>query len=226
MIGFYNYTVIATYVSLASSMAGIAFACTRRIPVAILCLMLSGLLDTFDGKIARTKKDRTVREQRFGVQIDSLCDLVCFGVLPAVIAFFSVTPKLDPNSAVDVILYVVLVISMILYVLGGVIRLSFFNIGEEEKRDQGVTAERPEYTGLPITTSCLIFPLVALLGYALRDLPYIRAICWCASLLIVGFCFVGKFKIKKPTNRGVLVLIIIGSVIAVAVAIVFFTHRR
>ena len=52
---------------------------------ALLCLMVSGLLDAFDGRIARTKKNRTEQEKRFGIQIDSLNDVVCFGVLPGVI---------------------------------------------------------------------------------------------------------------------------------------------
>ena len=47
--------------------------------------MLAGLLDAFDGRIARTKANRTDAEKRFGIQIDSLNDLVCFGVLPAAI---------------------------------------------------------------------------------------------------------------------------------------------
>jgi hypothetical protein len=45
----------------------------------------------FDGKVARTKKDRTEQEKSFGIQIDSLSDLVSFGVLPAVIGFAMVS---------------------------------------------------------------------------------------------------------------------------------------
>ena len=41
----------------------------------------------FDGKIARTKKNRTEDEKRFGIQIDSLCDVVCFGVFPIVLCY-------------------------------------------------------------------------------------------------------------------------------------------
>lgn len=60
MIGYYNYTVILTYIGFASGIAGILFACgafgSCPEPVyAMLCLMLSGLCDMFDGKIARTK---------------------------------------------------------------------------------------------------------------------------------------------------------------------------
>ena len=85
MIGVYDYTVIATYLSLLFGLAGIYSASRGNLFAAILFLMLAGLLDAFDGRIARTKKNRTDTEKRFGIQIDSLNDLVCFGVLPAAI---------------------------------------------------------------------------------------------------------------------------------------------
>ena len=48
--------------------------------------MITGLCDTFDGAVASTK-DRTASEKRFGVQIDSLCDLIGFGVLPGIFVY-------------------------------------------------------------------------------------------------------------------------------------------
>lgn len=69
MIGYYNYTVILTYLSLASAILGMFLACgfngSEAHPVyGIICLMISGLCDMFDGKIARTKKDRTEPEKK------------------------------------------------------------------------------------------------------------------------------------------------------------------
>lgn len=87
MIGFYDYTVVLTYISLMCSVFGITQAIGGHYRTAIICLALSGLFDMFDGKIARTKKNRTDDEKLFGVQIDSLCDVVCFGVFPAVICY-------------------------------------------------------------------------------------------------------------------------------------------
>ncbi len=91
MIGYYNYTVILTYTSLVSSLVGIFFAAgvgggEPQPDYAVICLMISGLCDMFDGKIARTRS-RTESEKNFGIQIDFLCDLVCFGVLPAAIGY-------------------------------------------------------------------------------------------------------------------------------------------
>ena len=84
MIGFYDYTVVLTYISLVCSIFGMTQAISGRFRTAIVCLALSGLCDMFDGKIARTKKNRTEDEKLFGVQIDSLCDVVCFGSLSGI----------------------------------------------------------------------------------------------------------------------------------------------
>lgn len=58
-IGYYNYTVILTYISLFCSIAGMLFTVNGWYKMAVLCLALSGLCDMFDGKIARRKTDRT-----------------------------------------------------------------------------------------------------------------------------------------------------------------------
>ena len=87
MIGVYDYTVILTYMSLISGMLGIIVTVTGagHPQLGVFFLMLSGILDAFDGKVARTKKDRTEFDKNFGIQIDSLTDLICFGILPVTI---------------------------------------------------------------------------------------------------------------------------------------------
>ena len=85
MLGFYDYTVWLTYLSLLSAVAGICISlhAAGHPYLGVFFLMLSGLCDAFDGRVARTKKDRSPAEKAFGIQIDSLADLVAFGVLPA-----------------------------------------------------------------------------------------------------------------------------------------------
>ena len=75
LIGFYDYTVILTYISLISGLAGMKFAADGRLGLAIGCLVFSGVLDMFDGAVARTKKNRTADEKNFGIQLDSLLDV-------------------------------------------------------------------------------------------------------------------------------------------------------
>ena len=117
-IGFYDYTVILTYLSLISSVFGITQAFQGHFFTAICCLAFSGLCDAFDGRVARTKKNRTSDERNFGIQLDSLCDTVCFGVFPALICY---------KMGADGILGLAIVF---FYALCAVIRLAFFNVLE------------------------------------------------------------------------------------------------
>ena len=55
MIGFYNYSVILTYIGLVSSVFGITQVFENHMSIAFLCLLLSGICDLFDGKIARSR---------------------------------------------------------------------------------------------------------------------------------------------------------------------------
>jgi len=87
MIGVWDYTVVLTYLSACTSFFGMAFAINNHFNTAIVCLAISGLLDMFDGKVARKKKDRSEEAKKFGIQIDSLCDVICFGVFPIVICY-------------------------------------------------------------------------------------------------------------------------------------------
>ena len=57
MLGFYNYTVVLTYIGAASGVYGILATLSRQSPrIGIVCLMLSGLCDMFDGAVAKTRK--------------------------------------------------------------------------------------------------------------------------------------------------------------------------
>lgn len=98
MLGIYDYTVILTYLSLLSASAGILVSLSGggHPFLGVFFLLFCGFCDAFDGKVARTKKNRSHREVNFGIQIDSLSDLVAFGVLPACIgaAMMRVSPLL------------------------------------------------------------------------------------------------------------------------------------
>lgn len=217
MIGYYNYTVWLTYVSLISAGTGIFVSLNGKGHpyIGVFFLLISGLCDAFDGKVARTKKNRTKQERNFGIQVDSLCDLVAFGVLPASIgvAMFRRSRFLDAiftkceTHSKNIITFVVFAV-FILYILAAMIRLAYFNITEEER--QSSTEEcRKNYTGLPVTSAALIFPTLLLLHFLLpKDITLI----YFAVMLIVAFLFVSKISVRKPDTKGILILIGIGAV--------------
>lgn len=207
MIGFYNYSVIVTYLGVISSMIGISLACNGIFDGAILCLALAGACDTFDGKIARATKNRTHEMEIFGVQIDSLCDMVCFGVTPAVICY-----QMGLKSVAGIC-------CEIFFVLCGVIRLAYFNMLEELKHSKSASAdEKKYYHGLPITSITIIFPVVYMFR-TLLDGHF--TILLAVMLLFVGFFYILDFRLKKPGNAVVAAIM---AFVALVMLNIFFFH--
>ena len=199
MIGFYDYTVILTYLGFSSGMIGIFLAITGNTFWAVMCLMFSGLCDMFDGRVARTKKKRTTEERQFGIQLDSLSDLVCFGVLPSIIGY-----NLALNDAWLTFDYKYLLPIMILFPLAALIRLAYFNVLEITRNSSKPVKE---YTGLPVTSSALILPFL----YIFRKMigKYFP-LAYAGVMLLVGILFISKIKIKKPSLKVMILFILIG----------------
>ena len=99
MIGFYDYTVILTYMGALAGLLGIVMSIQGLYINAILCMAVALVCDTFDGIVARAKKNRTKGEMLFGIQIDSLCDLISFGICPATLFY-----KLGMEKPLDLML--------------------------------------------------------------------------------------------------------------------------
>ncbi len=217
MIGYYNYTVILTYLSLVSAGLGITISLIGEGHpfLGTFFLLFCGLCDAFDGEVARRKKNRTEDEIKFGIQIDSLSDLVAFGVLPAVIGEvlvwqnpeFSMVPRLHTGDALDIIVPILCMLVMMLYVLMAMIRLAYFNV-MEDKRQKEEGGKRKSYTGLPVTSASLIFPFVMLLQFMT---PLDMTVVYYGVMVLVGYLFVSKIEIRKPGVKGVLILCGVGA---------------
>ena len=224
MIGVYDYTVILTYLALLAGCTGtiIAMSGVGHPYIGMFLMLFAGLCDGFDGRVARTKKNRSSLEQKFGMQIDSFSDLISFGLLPAAIGMSMLRHNerlsdlhelpeswLDPATAMahtDLYRGVLIIIALI-YILAAMIRLAYFNATEEERekeiRENGVAY----FTGLPVTSAAIVFPMVLLLHYIPRfdlSVPYFIV------MMVMACLFVGRFKIRKPGRKGVWIMVGIG----------------
>ena len=218
MIGYYNVSVILTYIGLLSSLFGMANLSIAHsgnpwaFKIAFLCLIFSGFCDMFDGKIARRTK-RSAEAKEFGIQIDSLCDLICFGVYPAFIVI-----KMSHQHWISMI-------AGALFVLGGVIRLGYFNVMEHERQQQ-TDENRKYYQGLPINSSALIFPFIyAVEGFVNRYKPKLPItipnmnLIYTIIMFLVAFLFVWDIKVKKPGLRETIVMGLLGLLMVVGIVI-------
>lgn len=183
-IGFYDYTVVLTYLSLVSAIVGILQAAKGNLLFAVLCIIFSGTCDMFDGIVARSKKERTEDQKNFGIQIDSLVDVIAFGVTPAIVFYFH-----GVKSAIGIAI-------LIFYVACGVIRLGFFNVLETKRQsDPNAPACLDSFRGMPITFSAIITPIVCTIAYVLP--LEISALIYHVAPLLMGFFFILDVKIPK-----------------------------
>lgn len=193
LLGFYDYTVVLTYCGMLIAFFGILRVISQDYLRAVLCLLLAGVCDMFDGAVASTK-DRKECEKNFGIQIDSLSDLISFGVLPALFVYMI--------SDKDVL--VALISS--LFVLCALIRLAYFNMLETERQRQ--TAEkRTSYLGVPVTVIAVFLPAV----YLMYGHHICKSILGFPILLaLMGIGYLLPVEIKKPGILGKAVLIFLG----------------
>jgi CDP-diacylglycerol--serine O-phosphatidyltransferase len=72
-----------TAMALCTGLSGVWFALQQRWDAALLAIVVAGVLDAMDGRIARMLKG----ESRFGAELDSLSDVIAFGATPALIVY-------------------------------------------------------------------------------------------------------------------------------------------
>ena len=193
IIGYYNKSVILTFVGILISIYGMLNV--TNTDVALTCLILAGICDLFDGVVARKCK-RTEKEKAFGVQIDSLADVISFLMFPVFFVLFNSDNKILATIVAGV------------YILAGVERLGWFNVNQEE-------GKKGYYDGLPVTYSALIIPIANVVFELLKiQFKYTNYI----ILIVLAFLYVVNVKMKKPTG----VWYIIFSCLAIATIVAIY----
>lgn len=182
-IGVWNLANCVTYLGIGAAVIGIFYAENPRI--AMLMLLIAGICDLFDGRVARMFP-RTEVEKRFGIQLDSFADTVSFVILPAV---FLLAQSHTFYSA----------LIAIAYVFAGVTRLCWFDITTD-----GATKY---FQGMPVTFIALLLPLL----YAVAALAKAGDVTWIAAAVMIAMAvlFVANIPVKKPGAKGAVVLLVI-----------------
>ena len=145
-LGYYDYTVVLTYTGMLCSFTAIIMSINEKFPYAVILLMMAGICDMFDGVIANTK-DRNHLEKHFGIQIDSMSDLISFGMMPAIFVYIITGKK------------TICAVIAALFALAALIRLSYFNVDEAE-RQKKTDEKRTVFKGLPVTSIAILLPIV------------------------------------------------------------------
>lgn len=144
------------------------FAITQnQLHLGLLLIFVAALSDRFDGMAARKFKT----ESEFGKQLDSLSDVISFGVAPALLLYQGLLFMFGAPGTVF----------SIIYIACGAFRLAKFNI----------TENNGYFTGLPITVAGVIQTL----GFL--AIPYLPPQFFMFLTITLAFLMVSPFKIKK-----------------------------
>lgn len=163
--------------------------------VAAKVIGISVLLDGLDGRIARL----TNTTSDFGRELDSLADVISFGIAPAVLAFVFGFLFLDPNAQPQLRYYIMQAgyFTIFLFVLCGASRLARFNITTDPIPKNPGRAGRKYFVGLPIPAAA---GMVAAVVYAansvpLRDWPWVAA--WIGLNLVLALLMISTWRYRS-----------------------------
>lgn len=112
-----------TCLNLFSGCVGISFAFTGQLDIAAYCVLASGIFDFFDGLVARALHVKSP----IGKELDSLADVVSFGLLPGVVLYTMLGVAFPGNAYMPYLGFLVTVFSAL--------RLAKFNIDHRQSTD-------------------------------------------------------------------------------------------
>lgn len=208
--GVYLLPNLFTTGSLFAGFYGIVSTMNGRFETAAWFILVSSIFDAMDGKVARL----TGTTSRFGVEYDSLADLVAFGVAPGLLMY---AWALKPFGKLGWL-------AAFLYVVCGALRLARFNV-------QVTTVESKRFVGLPIPAAASMVAACVLLFYHLGGSGTIKKVS--VLILIYGLAFLMvsnlryySFKdpelVKRQPFYFLVGLIILIMVIVAAPEVMFF----
>ncbi len=181
LIGEWNKSVILTYIGMAFSVLGMFCVHTGNQSYAFACLIVAGVCDLFDGAVARKCK-RNERQKLFGIQLDSLVDVMSFLALPVTICI-----SIGMNQWYHILV-------LVLFCVCGIARLAFFNVVSE-----GGDEPIKYYRGLPVTYTALIFPMAYLLEAVMPSGLFVIIY----TLLVVCVAILNILDIKVVKPKGI-----------------------
>ncbi|TYR82336.1 CDP-diacylglycerol--serine O-phosphatidyltransferase [Priestia megaterium] len=156
-----------TLLNLSLGGFAILFVLKNELNLSLLLIFLAALADRFDGMVAR----KLHIESELGKQLDSMCDIISFGIAPALLLYQSILFDYGAPGGIFTIFYIGC----------GALRLARFNI----------TENNGYFTGLPITAAGCLLTLSYL------AIPYLPSHFFMFLTIILSCLMVSTFKLKK-----------------------------
>lgn len=180
---------LITVLAICAGLSGVRLAFEGRFELAVAMVLVAAFLDGIDGRVARMMNATS----KFGEQMDSLADIVNFGVAPALVLYAYV---LDGAKAFGWI-------AALIYVIAAGLRLARFNVMID--RAEKAPWQKDFFVGVPAPMGAMLVLLPVYLGFIgfapySGILPYIAA----GYTMLIGYLLISRLPVwsgKSETSR-------------------------
>ncbi|MBN9063393.1 MAG: CDP-diacylglycerol--serine O-phosphatidyltransferase [Rhizobiales bacterium] len=158
-----------TLLAICSGLTAVRLSIEGKLELAVAAVLVAAILDALDGRVARMLKGTS----KFGAELDSLCDFVNFGVVPALMLFFFSFKEYGNLGW----------IAVLLFAMATALRLARFNVMLDDPDKPAFTKDF--FTGIPAPAGalCAMLPIYLYLmglprfvGLPTLELIYVLAI--------------------------------------------------
>ena len=198
---------ILTVLALCAGMSAIRFAMQDKWELAVAAIIVAGILDGLDGRMARLLKGAT----KFGAELDSLSDFIAFGVAPALVVYMWSTEVLGGIGW----------IAGLAYSTCCALRLARFNTALDDP-------DRPDwasffFTGMAAPAAACMVLLPMAVSFQLGDAVVREPVVMAFWLLAVAFLMISRiptysFKRVRVEREMVLPLLVVVGIVAAILA--------
>ncbi|MDS1134713.1 CDP-alcohol phosphatidyltransferase family protein [Nitratireductor indicus] len=177
---------VITVLAICAGLSGIRLAFEQRVEIAVVMVLIAAFLDAVDGRVARMLK----ASSKFGAQMDSLADIVNFGVAPALVLYAHL---LDQAGALGWI-------AALLFAIACCLRLARFNVMLEDPDRPAWHADY--FVGVPAPAGAALVLLPVYLGFLGITTDKTLAFFGCIYTVFIGFLMVSRLPVYSGKHSG------------------------
>lgn len=199
---------LVSIMALCAGLTAIRYAIGGNIAMAVFLIGAAAVLDGLDGRLARVLKS----ESAIGAELDSLCDVINFGVTPALVLYLW-DLKNEANLGW---------IACLVYAVCCMLRLARFNVGS---RSPGEAAEKTVFIGVPSPAGALLALAPIYLAFASGDALHLPPLLVAAWMVGVGFLMISR--VRTPSLKRITIsadyarYALVGAVVLVAAVLTY-----
>ncbi|MGK7660135.1 CDP-diacylglycerol--serine O-phosphatidyltransferase [Marinovum sp. E06] len=180
-----------TIAGLCAGLSAIRFGVEGNYELAVQLILAAGVLDGLDGRIARLLRS----DSKMGAELDSLADVVNFGVAPPLVLYFWALQDTRAGW-----------IAVLVFAVCCILRLARFNVSSNADRDAGIGGPSAYFTGVPSPAAALLVLLPMSVSFAFAGSALLPDFVVGAHMVVIGLLMISRiptwsFKTARVSRR-------------------------